>query len=72
MTQELPVIDIIHQKHLPGSLIGKFHPCIRHHPDCCRDRLDEQSVIVYAAEYFPPVIQDIFTHHSPETDFIQL
>ena len=51
LTQELSVIHIIYQDHLFRPIIRKLHWRIRHQLHRRRNRLNQKSVIIYAAKH---------------------
>ena len=45
-TQELTIIYVVYQNHFLCAVIRKLHLGVRHHLQSCRNRLNQQAVVI--------------------------
>ena len=56
-------VHVVHNKHLPCAFVGQFVRCVGHKRNCRFDGFYQKSVVVYAANDFPAIVNDVLAHH---------
>ena len=72
LCQKRTVVHILDQQHFLGTLVRTLAGCIRYQGKRSLNRLYQQAGIIVSADNFSSGLKDIFSHHGPVCDSIQI